>query len=131
MQLFYGVLGIMVAGVLFGLLLIGSRNPKPARWKTDFLVANIYVPAIIATGVLSVAMVFQYWLGFELANLRWEEFALAAATVCIGVVALKSLKIKQRLVQYEEQEKAAGAVVLNLARPDEKPEPPVIDRRAA
>ena len=131
MKLFTGVSILTFAAVLFALLFIGVRNPKPARWKAEAMVANVYAPLIIALGIFGAVFIVQWAANFSIGTLSWQEICLAATVVVAGVLVLKLLRIKKRLAQYAQAGAAGGGMVIPIHPSNEKPEPPEVDRRAA
>ncbi len=77
MLLVYGTAGMALAMLVFGIVLIGSRNPQEPVWAKEFLVANIYVPAILAIALLSVTCFVQFILSIGSQLVGVKEIALA------------------------------------------------------
>jgi len=131
MKLLLGMSGLTLSAILFALLLIGVRNPKPARWKADGLVTNVYAPGIIGMGIMGVGFMVRWAFSVDTVAVNWGEIGSAAAVALAGVILLKLLQIKKRLARYEQLEAGRRAEVIPLSPPEKKPEPPVVDRRAA
>lgn len=126
-----GVSGLTLSAVLLALLLIIGRNPKPAPWRSDALVTNVYAPPILALGIVGVVFIVYWAVTLGTSGMSWLEIGLAAAVAVAGAVVLKVLKPNRRIEQFKQEEAGRGAVVIPIRPPDGKPEPPVVDRRAA
>jgi hypothetical protein len=113
MYLFYSSLVIALAALLFGFTLIGARNPSPPPWAKDFLVANVYVPAIAGLGLFGVFGIIKFIVELPSVNVDIVDPLGAAAVLIAAVVCLRLLRIKKRLAEYEAQER--NAEVLKLA----------------
>ena len=111
MLLVFGSSSLMLAMLLFGTTLIGARNPLPPAWANDFLVANVYVPVMIALGVLGVASIAKLIISMDGESLSVKELLLAVGIVAVGMALFKGLHIKRRLAD------------LNVATHQEKPIP--------
>ncbi|BDD88276.1 hypothetical protein [Desulfofustis limnaeus] len=131
MQLFLSVLAIVSAAVLFCLLLIAVRNPQPANWKSETLQANLYVPLIMAVGLIGVMSLIKYFLNLEAYGLSSYGVLAAAGVVAAGGILIKMLNIGERLRRFAEAERQAGLSPVPPRETEKQPEPPVIDRRAA
>jgi len=130
MKLFLGVLAIMVAVNLFCILLIGARNPKPARWKSEELIANLYLPVIMFIGIVGLASVVQVLMVMGETGVSGREIGAAVFVIVIGILMVKTMKIGRRLAAFDKQS-VAGPAPLTVLPNNETPEPPAIDRRAA
>lgn len=113
MYLLYSSLSIALAALLFGITLIGARNPSPPRWAKDFLVANVYVPAMAGLGLFGAFGIIKFIVDLPSENVDLLDPLGAAAILIAAVVCLKLLRIKKRLAVYEAQER--NAEVLKLA----------------
>lgn len=127
MHLLYATLFIALAALLFGFTLIGARNPSPPRWAKDFLVANVYVPAMAGLGLFGAFGIIRFIVDLPSENVDILDPLGAAAIVIAVVVCLKLLRIKKRLAVYEAQERNAEVhklAVLTSAEPTNEPIPP-------
>lgn len=131
MQLFWGTLAVMLSVVFFCLLLLNERNPKSTMWKSDLLVGGILVPLIAGAGLIGGLFVIHYALAFNMSNFSWKAPAMAAATVVLGVLVLKLMRIKKRLSRYRAMTEAGGATIHTIEKPAIMPEPTVAGPRAA
>lgn len=113
MYLLYSTLFIALAALLFGFTIIGARNPSPPRWAKDFLVANVYVPAMAGLGLFGAFGIIKFIVDLTSENVDLLDPLGAAAILIAAVVCLKLLRIKKRLAVYEAQER--NAEVLKLA----------------
>jgi hypothetical protein len=113
MYLLYSTLFIALAALLFGFTIIGARNPSPPRWANDFLVANVYVPAMAGLGLFGAFGIIKFIVDLPSENVDMLDPLGAAAILIAAVVCLKLLRIKKRLAVYEAQER--NAEVLKLA----------------
>ncbi len=131
MKLIFGVLGIFASVLLFAVLLIVFRNQRPSLWKNDTLLSHIYIPAVIFLAVVGLLQVLAYLSTLGEIGFVIKDWALALVVLAGGVLAIKGMRVGKRLKQISEQQQhTASATVIEL-RPEEKPEPPVITRRAA
>ena len=89
MKLLLGVSGLTLAVMPFALLLIGVRNPKPARWKAEGLIANAYAPLIIALGIFGVGFIVRWSLNLAAGAVNWQEIGLAGVVALAGAAGLK------------------------------------------
>jgi hypothetical protein len=113
MYLLYSSLFIALAALLFGITSIGARNPSPPRWAKDFLVANVYVPAMAGLGLYGAFGIIKFIVDLPSENVDMLDPLGAAVILIAAVVCLKLLRIKKRLAVYEAQER--NAEVLKLA----------------
>jgi len=136
MMLVYGAAGVALSVLLFGVVLIMCRNPRPSAWTTDFLVGNIYTPAIVAMMAVSVAFFIKFFISLGTEPFSVTQLAMAIGIVAVGIVGLKMLRIKKRLSEYEALQTSAGVIqpaAFSKTR-NEKDEPPhttTTGRRAA
>ncbi|HSO18828.1 MAG TPA: hypothetical protein VLT88_05195 [Desulfosarcina sp.] len=114
MLLVYGIGGVTLARLFYGVTLIGGRNPRAPGWANDFLVANVYVPSIIALAVVGVGSTAKYIVSIGSTPPGLKEPLLAAAIGIGGLLLFKSLRIKQRLAGFEASR--ASATPLPLER---------------
>jgi amino acid transporter len=105
MLIVYGTAGLTLAVLLYAIVLIGCRNPRKPAWTHDFLVGNIYVPAMIVLCVLGLGCLFSFLVSIGRHPVDWIDVALAAGVAAGGLVLWKALGVKKRLADY-----AAGAV---------------------
>lgn len=131
MQLFWGTLALMLSVVFFCLLLLNERNPKSTVGKSDLLVGGILVPLIAGAGLIGGLFVIHYAVTFNMADFSWKAPSMAAATVALAVLVLKSMRIKKRLSRYRAMTEAGGAVIHTIGKPAVMPEPAVAGPRAA
>jgi len=113
MYLLYSSLFIALAVLLFGITLIGARNPIPPRWAKDFLVANVYVPAMAGLGLFGAFGIIKFIVDLPSETIDIIDPLGAAVVMIAAVVCLKLLRIKKRLAVYTAQER--NAEVLNLS----------------
>jgi len=117
MLLVYGSASLMLAILLFGVTLIGARNPFPSAWADDFLVANVYVPVMIALGVLGGGSIARFFVSMDGNRLSVKELLLAVGIVAVGTALFKGLHIKRRLADFDvptSQEKPIPQQVLSI-----------------
>lgn len=131
MQLFWGILAMVLAVVFFCLLLLNERNPKSSLWKSDLLVGGISVPLIAGAGLVGGLFVVHYAITFNGANFSWKAPLMAAAAVVLGALVLKSMKIKKRLALYRTLVEGVLATIHPIEKSAIMPEPSVADPRAA
>jgi hypothetical protein len=113
MYLLYSSLFIALAALLFGFTLIGARNPSPPNWAKDFLVANVYVPAIAGLGLFGAFGIIKFIVDLPSEKVDMMDPLGAAVVLIAAVVFLKLLRIKKRLAAYEAQEPNAEVLKLN------------------
>jgi hypothetical protein len=106
MYLTVGVLSLCLAMLLYGVVLIGSRNPNHPKWSKDGLVANIYVPAIILFSVFGLGCAIQFILTLSSATKPLLHIVSAVAIGVAGVAAFKALKVDQKISAFETLRKA-------------------------
>ncbi|MFZ0132318.1 MAG: hypothetical protein WAK95_07235 [Desulfobacterales bacterium] len=131
MSLVYSSLCISLAILLFGITLIGARNPKPLPWARDFLVADVYVPTMVALGFFGIFGVVKSITGLPSNPISVAEVLGAAAIFIAAVGCLKFMHIKKRLAEFEAHERKAEMVnltVLTAAGHTEEPTPPARPR---
>jgi hypothetical protein len=114
MELFWGVLLVMLSAVSFCILLLCERNPKITHLNSDFLVGGILVPLITGMGIVGGLLVIQYVISYSSENFSWTSPSMAAAVVVVGIVVIKSMNIKKRLALYRSHEENAGATIHTL-----------------
>jgi len=131
MQLFWGILAMVLSVVFFCLLLLNERNPKSTFWKSDLLVGGISVPLIAGAGLVGGLFVIHYMITINGANFLWKEPLMAAVVVVLGALVLKSMKIKKRLARYRILVDAARATIHPIEKSGIMPEPTVAGPRAA
>lgn len=127
MYLLYSTLFIALAALLFGFTIIGARNPSPPHWAKDFLVANVYVPAMAGLGLFGAFGIIRFIVDLPSENVDTLDPLGAAAILIAAVVCLKLLRIKKRLAVYEAQERNAEVqklAVLESAEQTTEPIPP-------
>ena len=100
MLIVFGTAGLIGAILLFGVTLIGGRNPRPPAWADDFLVANIYVPAMIGLAALGAGSIAKAIIGIGSQPLRFQELVLAVGIAVVGLFLLKLLRVRQRLAVF-------------------------------
>lgn len=129
MLLVYGTTGLVLAMLTFGITLIGSRNPQEPAWVSDFLVANVYVPVMVALAVLGTASIVQFMLSLGKQSLGVKEIVLLIGITGVGLLLMKLLHIKQRLSAYEASRRSAEIITPTVFSGEkdngEKHEPPV------
>ena len=114
MYLLYSSLLIALAALLFGITLIGARNPNPPRWARDFLVANVYVPAMAGLGLFGAFGIIKFIVDLPSGKVDIMDPLGAAVVLIAAVVCLKLLRIKKRLAVYESQERNAEVLKLSV-----------------
>ena len=85
MLIVYGTAGLTLAVLLYAIVLIGCRNPRKPAWTHDFLVGNIYVPAMIVLCVLGLGCLFSFLVSIGRHPVDWIDVALAAGVAAGGV----------------------------------------------
>jgi hypothetical protein len=125
MYLLYSSLFIALAALLFGITLIGARNPSPPRWANDFLVANVYIPAITGLGLFGAFGIIKFIVDLHSEKVDIMDLLGAAVVLIAAVVGLKLLRIKKRLAAYEAQERSAEALKLNVFKSAEHTTEPI------
>jgi hypothetical protein len=127
MYLFYGMLCIAVAALVFGATLIGSRRPDPPRWASDLMVGNIFAPLVVGLMALGTCSLIQFLFRLASTPPTIGEWIATAATLGVTLVVFKLMRVRQRLADYSAA--AAGSQVIRPAFPASpeagKPEPPV------
>lgn len=103
MLLVYGAAGLVLAAWLYGVTLIGARNPRSPAWANDFFVANLYVPLIIALAVAGIGSVVQFCLSVDSPSLGVGEAALVLGIVAVGWLVLKMMRIRKRLADFADR----------------------------
>ena len=121
----------MVAVNLFCLLAIVSRNPEPSRWKSETLVANLFMPMLIFIGIGGLIFIVDFFLAFEEEAFSWLDGGLALGVILIGSLLVKSMRLKKRFAEFEQLSTAIGATPVIVFPTDDKPEPEPITRKAA
>lgn len=99
-----GSTAVSAAVLGFCLVLIGARNPKASFWFKDLLVANLWVPAIICSGIVGIGC----WVK-ALTLLPSEPPAVwvigvSAAVVAGTVAGVKLLQVRKRLAAFEARQ---------------------------
>ncbi|UCF92557.1 MAG: hypothetical protein JSW39_30560 [Desulfobacterales bacterium] len=129
MFLVYGTAGLALAGLIYGITLIGCRKPQEPVWISDFLVGNIYVPIMVALAVLGTACFLKFFLTIGSQSMGWKELGLVIAIAAVSLLLLKRLRIKQHLAEYETMRKSAAIIKPAVFRQEERKsaeaEPPV------
>ncbi|MGB7918493.1 MAG: hypothetical protein WCF40_00395 [Desulfobacterales bacterium] len=125
MSLLYSSLFIALAALLFGITLIGARNPSPPPWAKDFLVANVYVPAIAGMGLFGAFGIIKFILDLSSKKIDIMDPLGAAVVLIAAVICLKLLRIKKRLAAYEAQETNAEVLKLYVFKSAEHTEEPI------
>ena len=110
MLLVYGTSGIALAVLVFGVILVGSRNPRPSFWASESLVANIHVPLIILLTVLGVGCYLKFILSFGSQAVGVKDIGLAVGIAAVSLVMLKLLRIKEHLAAFDTVEKSAEII---------------------
>jgi len=127
MYLFYGVLCIAVAALVFGATLIGSRRPDPPRWASDLMVGNLFAPLVVGLMALGACSLIQFLFRLASAPPAIGEWIASGVTLGVTLVAFKLMRVRQRLADYSAA--AAGSQVIRAdfqASPEVgTPEPPV------
>lgn len=127
MSLFYGVLCIAFAVLIFGATLLGARNPRRPRWAGDGVVANLLAPLVVGSASLGVCSLIQFLARLGSTPPSAREWGLSAVTLVAALLLLKLMRIRTRLQAYDAAE-AGGQVispVFQVSAPAEAPEPPV------
>lgn len=128
MLVVYGTAGIALAVLVFGVALIGSRNPVPAFWAGESLVANIYVPLIVVLAVLGIGCYLKFILTIGSQDVSAGDIGLAVGIAALGLVILKRLRIKEHLAAFDTVEKSAEIIKPAVFSSDgvegKVPEPP-------
>ncbi|MGD8369220.1 MAG: hypothetical protein PVG78_16390 [Desulfobacterales bacterium] len=109
MTLFYGVLCLSLAGILFAVTLIGARNPKAPKWAVDTLVSNVYIPLLVGLILLGVCLLINLLMNLGKSMPTMTEAAISAAIAAGTLFGIKRLRIKQRLAAFESMPPAAQA----------------------
>jgi hypothetical protein len=128
MYLLYSSLFIALAALLFSITLIGARNPIPPLWASDFLVANVYVPAMAGLGLFGAFGIIKFIVDLPSEKIDLMDPLGAAVVLIATVVCLKLLRIKKRLAAYEARERNAEILKLSAftsAGDTAEPIPPV------
>jgi hypothetical protein len=110
MMMVYGAAGVALSILFFGVVLIMCRNPWPSVWTNDFLVGNIYTPAIVAMMAVSVAFFIKFFISLGTEPFSVAQLAMAIGIVAVGIVGLKMLRIKKRLSEYEALQTSADVI---------------------
>jgi hypothetical protein len=128
MLLIYGTMCMALAALIFGITLIGSRNPREPAWAGDSLVANVYLPAIAGLALIGLMCLIKFSITIGSQSAGFKEIALTAGIIAVSLLLLKLLRIKQHLAEYESMERSASiikpAVFFKDEGVGEKPEPP-------
>ena len=110
MFLVYGTAGLALAVLIYGITLIGCRNPQKPVWISDFLVGNIYVPIIVTLAVLGTGCFLKFIFSFGSQPLGLKELVPAIGIAAVDLLLLKRLRIKQHLAEYETMQKSAEII---------------------
>ena len=110
MLLVYGTAGIALAVLVFGITLIGSRNPRQPIWAKEFLVADIYVPLMLVLVVLGVGCYLKFILNISSQAVGVRDIALAVGIAVASIFLLKLLRIKEYLAAFDSMEKSAEII---------------------
>ncbi|MFZ0610680.1 MAG: hypothetical protein WAM73_00430 [Desulfobacterales bacterium] len=86
---------ISLAMLLFGITLIGSRNPKPLPWARDFLVADVYVPVMAGLVFFGLFGIVRFIADLPSSPINVVEVLGAAAILLAAVGCLKLMRIKK------------------------------------
>lgn len=89
----FGVLGFVAA-------LLGSRNPSPPFWATDFIIGSILVPLVIGAVTIGLAFLLKAIIDLDQVSVTLPEMLGIGATAAITLAVCKLVRIKRRLAAY-------------------------------
>jgi predicted tellurium resistance membrane protein TerC len=104
MSFFYGVLFICLAALLFGIELLFFRNPKLPKWADGFVFISICVMVIVSLGATGLIL-FSFAIE-QFAAISWVHLLYSFIAVAATAVALKLLRISEKLKKIAEQKAA-------------------------
>jgi hypothetical protein len=116
MLIVYGTACLMLAALLYALVLLGCRNPRKPAWTGDFLVGNVYVPAMIGLLAVGAGCIVNFVLAIGSVSFGLLEAGLSMGIVAVGVVLLKLLRVKKHLAGYAAVAPAGKVVALSERR---------------
>jgi hypothetical protein len=99
-----------LAALIFGITLIGSKNPQEPGWARDILVANVYLPVIVGLAVAGLVCLIKFTITIGSQSVGFKELALTAGIIAVSLLLLKKLRIKQRLAEYDAAERPAEII---------------------
>lgn len=129
MLLVYGTAGIVLAVLIYSVTLIGSRNPRTPLWAHDLIVGNVYAPLIVVLIATGIGFFIKFILTYNRESVDAMSLLTSAGLVVACLVLLRSLRIGQRLADYERQ--TANTAVIRPAAffgesdPTVHPQPPL------
>jgi len=90
----FGVMGFVVA-------LLGSRNPRPPFWATDFIIGSILVPLVIGAVTIGLAFLIKAILDLDHMSVTLPEMLGIGAIAAVTLTVCKLIRIKRRLAAYD------------------------------
>jgi hypothetical protein len=135
MTLFYAVLCLSLAAVVFSISLIGGRNPKTPRWAADSLVANLYIPILVGLILIGVCLMINLLLNLGKSAPNLTETIASAALAAATLFGIGRLRIKERLAAFGTElpvhETHAEVIPMPGAAPEPEAPKPSGERRSA
>ena len=89
----FGVLGFVAA-------LLGSRNPRPPFWATDFIIGSILVPLVIGAVTIGLAFLLKAIIKLDQLSLSLPELLGIGGIAAVTLAVCKLVRIKRRLAAY-------------------------------
>ena len=104
MNLFYGILFMSLAAILFGIEMLFFRNSRLPEWGSGFLFISICVIAVLglgSTGLIILTIAFE-----NMKSIGWGQWVLSATVLGATIAVLWLLQIPKKLKEYDSQKVA-------------------------
>lgn len=124
MLIVFATAGIVLAVLLYAVVLMGCRNPRKPAWTNDFLVANLYVPAMIGLFAVSTGCLAQFIFTPGRQSFGLAEWAAAGGIAAGGWLLLKSLRVRKHLSEYAAADMPDKVVSLSHRRDEQAEKQP-------
>lgn len=116
----FGVLCLSACVLLFGMALIGARNPHPPRWAGDFWIGSVFVPMVILLAILGFTFFFYGIRDFRVNGKSLLDVAFAVATVVASAVVWRLMNVRKKIAAFE----ATPRATIHPIGDDQNVEPP-------
>jgi len=110
------VSAICLGALLFVITILAARHPRQTGWRSESLVAGIYVPGIIGFVLLGLALTVQLIISegpaADSAQIGW-----CVGVAVVTVVAIAMMRVRRRLAEYRRPAPSATGTPMPPSAP--------------